>query len=208
MKLMLLSGPPKCGKDTAAKDIWRISPYKTYFNRFSAPLKQTFAALANKDINEFFEVDFYEEHKDEIIPWLGVSFRQYQINLSEKHFKPLYGEDIFARIFTNTVKEYVSYGSKSLEKSIVVVPDLGFKIETEYLEKHFYLEDLLLVRIHRQGYDFSGDSRSYVYSNNMLSLDITNNTSEAEYQEKMYELHNSFINHKDVRPFNEQIRVS
>jgi len=177
MKVILISGPPRSGKDTFAKYNFKRRQ-NTVFERFSAPLKTSFAAISNKSYNEFFEVDYYENHKEEPISWLNnVSFRQYQINLSEKHFKPLYGEEVFGNLFVKRLERVPN-------DSVILVPDSGFDVEINVLKKALPIEDLLLVRTHREGYDFKGDSRSYIYSQDIFSIDLSNNGTQTEFEIK------------------------
>jgi hypothetical protein len=131
----------------------------------------------------------YEQKKDEIIPWLGCSYRQYQINLSERHFKPLYGQDIFARLFGARLQTYY-------RDAIVVVPDLGFDIEVDYLEKNDFrlgLNKVLVIRCHREGYDFSNDSRNYVYTDYFPSLDLYNDSTPEIFEIKAKRVFDSFM---------------
>lgn len=198
MKILLFNSPPLAGKDTAAKYLYRKydhpeSTQDVYFDRFSAPLKETFAALAKKPINEFLEVDYYEAHKEEPVPWLNnVSFRRYQINLSELHFKKEYGESIFGELFSNRIKQLIDYRDGNLDFT-VVVPDSGFDIEISVLAKHFDPKNILLSRIHRKGCDFKKDSRSYVYTDQFSCIDIYNNGSIEEYYKKIDYIYDSFV---------------
>lgn len=208
MKLLQLSGPPSSGKDTIAKFLYH--EYKDHYNitqfvfeRYSMPLKTSFSAISNTGHNEFYENDAYESRKDEIIPWLGCSYRQYQINLSELHFKPLYGQDIFARLFGARLEGYD-------KDAVVVVPDLGFDIETFYLNNVYSsvgmdINDILIIRCHRKGYDFSGDSRSYIYSDVFTSIDINNDGTQEEFEKKGDKVFRSFLNGFDCSKFNEPV---
>lgn len=192
MKIILLNSPPYAGKDTCAKHYYNY--YRDWldknvvFERFSAPLKTSFAAILDLDYNEFYEVQYYEDHKEEPIEALnGVSFRQYQINLSEYHFKPLYGENIFAKLLLERIKGYTN------KDSVIVIPDSGFKIEIDALEQVIDPKDVLLARVHREGYGFKGDSRSYVYSDKFFSVDLLNNGTVEDFQVKSMSVINQFV---------------
>lgn len=208
MNLLLLSGPPSSGKDTIAKFLYEqyhdhLNISQFVFERFSMPLKTSFSAISNTSHNDFYENSVYESKKDEIIPWLGCSYRQYQINLSEKHFKPLYGEDIFARLFVARLEGY----SKD---ATIVVPDLGFQIETDYLEKMdkaLNLERVLIIRCHRPGYDFSNDSRSYIYTNYFPSIDINNTGSAEGFASKGKQIFETFMRGEGTSKHNEKVRI-
>ena len=192
MKIILFGGPPFSGKDTAAKYLWNNSPNPILFERFSAPLKTAFSAIVGKPYNQFYEVEYYEDNKEKIIPWLGVSYRQWQIDFSEKFLKPNYGNDIFGKLFIERSYNYI----KSLNNpyKVMVVPDCGFDIEVNYLEQHVNTEDVLLIRVHRDGCDFSKDSRNYVYSNKFMSIDVNNNGTQEEFEAKIESIVNTFLN--------------
>lgn len=197
MKIILLNGPPSSGKDTAAKHIYSKLHTNTagvLFERFSAPLKTAFAAITGKTYNHYYEVAWYEEHKEKIIPWLGVSYRQWQIDFSEKFMKKYYGDDIFGKLFVERIM--AKQMSATNPYKVAVVPDSGFDIEIEYLEKHLNIDDILLIRCHRDGYDFSKDSRNYVYSKHFMSLDVNNNESQELFEEKMEVIYNNFVHNQ------------
>jgi hypothetical protein len=79
--------------------------------------------------------------------------RQWLIHCSENIIKPLKGPQFFGRELANTLDD-LEHGS-----NVVIVSDGGFEQELEALR---WLDLLLIVRIHRPGYDFSGDSRTYL----------------------------------------------
>lgn len=184
-KILLFNGPPRSGKDTSALTIERNIPH-IGFDRFAMPLKLAFAAVAGaKVLDKYGTVEPYESTKGEIIPWLGVSYRQWQIDFSEKFMKPLYGDDIFARLFVQR--------NKNFDGSAIVVPDSGFYSEAAPVAKAFGEENTLLVRIHRPGFDFTGDSRSYLYSVSPNEVDVYNDGTQEEFERKIFNIVNDFI---------------
>lgn len=44
----------------------------------------------------------------------------------------------------------------------MLIPDAGFATEQLHIQGHIQPENYLLVRLHRDGMDFTGDSRSYL----------------------------------------------
>lgn len=172
-KFILLNGPPRSGKDTAAKALLSIRD-KFIHEKFSAPLKEAFAGMMNVSIDDFM-VEYYEECKDEIIPFLGVSFRQWQIDFSEKFMKPLYGIDVFGRLLINRIDSY--------SPNTYVISDCGFQIEVDHVIKNFPEKDVLLVRLHRQGCTYDGDSRGYVKGPNVI--DIYNNDAQDLFERRI-----------------------
>ncbi len=59
-----------------------------------------------------------------------------------------------------------------LNQEIIVISDTGFAHEIEPLIKHYGPENFLLFRVHRKGYDFGQDSRSYITFQNGITPEI------------------------------------
>lgn len=187
-KFILLNGPPRSGKDTAAKMILNGDSinfdYLVNHMKFSAPLKEAFAAVMEKDINDFV-VEYYEDHKEEIIPFLGVSFRQWQIDFSEKFMKPLYGNDVLGRLFINRIQADLENGPD--ENWVYVISDCGFQVEVDHILKTFPPADVLLIRLFREGCTFVGDSRSYVIAPGCTEIDLRNNSNLTIFEDILTE---------------------
>ena len=159
MKLILLNGPPRSGKDFAAARIltqlYRESGAALFHDKFSAPIKQAFSAITNTYLTSDFVNQEWEHRKDEIIPTFGVSYRQWQIDFSERFMKRLYGDNIFGRLFLDR-------DSHREDARIVVVSDCGFNVEVDTIIEAYDPADILLIRLYRSGTSFAGDSREYV----------------------------------------------
>lgn len=163
MKFILLNGPPGCGKDTAAA---QLIPYLKFSHlKFAAPIKRMAAALLQCDQR------WIEQNKDTFIMPLGydvkITLRQFLIDLSEKFFKPLYGPEVFAHLLWGEVK-------KSSSK-LFVISDCGFQGEVTRLVSNAGVKNCILYRLHRDGHDFTNDSRSYINIPETPSRDIPNN---------------------------------
>lgn len=158
-RIILFNGPPRCGKDTAASHCWSDpelnSNHKLVFERMSRPLKKAFAAVTDLNISPWDKVEHWEDRKEEIIPGFGVSYRQWQIDFSEKFMKPLYGENIFSKLFISRMK-------RQHADAVVFVPDCGFDIEYDTLVEKYGVDNILVVKIYRPDTTFVGDSRNYL----------------------------------------------
>lgn len=158
MNIILFNGPPRSGKDTAALIACNFidslpGPTIANWEKFSYPLKSSFACMVGAAMNTRGDVLGYEERKNEPLSILnGASFRQFQIDFSEKFMKPLYGNDIFGRLFLERCKEHPE------REVIQVVSDCGFQIEADALKGH----NVCLFTLTRKGTSFEGDSRQYV----------------------------------------------
>lgn len=144
-----LNGPPESGKDTLANLIvnYYSTPQKFWF---IDPMKGVLLNLV-----EGFGVD---PNSPEYVEWKnkhlsnGITGRDLLIQFSEEFLKPRLGKDILARMLVERAK-------KAPEPNIVV-PDCGFVEEFDYLTDLGH--DVTLIRIHRPGKTFEGDSRGYL----------------------------------------------
>lgn len=189
MNFILFNGPPRSGKDTAAKFVHdylvmkdfeatrrnKVVPYPIW-EKFSFPNKWAFAAMVGKSCDRWGNVPGYEERKEEILPWLGVSYRQWQIDFSEKFMKRAYGEDIFGRLLVRRCT--------SRQDAIHIVSDCGFQIEVDCVCSHNYL----LFNVVRDGTSFDGDSREWVIGRRANpSINLDNNGSLADLEKQVVE---------------------
>ena len=168
MKFVLMNGPPGCGKDTAAAN---LVPYLAFKHlKFAAPIKRMVAALLGCDLRTL------EETKD--IPNRILRYenslikrddtpRGLLIALSEELLKPRYGNSYFGNALWF---EAISSGNR-----LFVISDCGFEGEVGRLIDSAGKANCLLVRIHREGHDFTNDSRSYLPDGLCKTFDIHNN---------------------------------
>lgn len=189
MKVILFNGPPRSGKDSLslATEGFVFDQPNTgmvVHEKFSRPLKAAFAAMMNETMNEDFNVGFYEEHKEEVIPCLGVSFRQWQIDFSEKFMKPLYGNDVFGRLLWDRLAGQIE--EVEGKPAFVVISDCGFQVEVDYLLKKLPPENIFLFRLQRHGTSYVGDSRGYIYApESVLQCEFYNDGPLADMQERV-----------------------
>jgi len=167
--LILLNGPPRCGKDTAAKIIAERSVMRTFPAKFASMLKS--GAQAALGLNP--DPAAFEAVKDDPQGYLNDhTWRQVWIKHSEEYMKPLYGDSIFGALLGAALRDmYARDDFKGPVPGIVTVSDSGFRGEAEELlhtttwgddEALFQHENVILVRLHRTGCTFEGDSRGYI----------------------------------------------
>lgn len=147
-KFIILNAPKGCGKDVAASHLCNVFNYNHV--EFKSPVKDLVKAFYNLDEdkhNYFYERDNKEIQQD----WLyGMSIREAYIHVSENVIKPVFGRDVFGTLL-----------AKSLS-GVSVSSDGGFIEEVEAVAKEIGKENILIVQIHSEGRDFSGDSRYYL----------------------------------------------
>lgn len=171
-KLILFNGPRRVGKDTVfahhCEEILDAQAVKMAWS-----LKRAANAfLGVPGLDEFA----FEKVKLEPLKELhGMSYVQFLIWLSEDCIKPKFGKDFFGQCLARAiqrrfdemekvVKQFCS--SFSLEEThlnqLYVCSDSGFRDEALPLVKLFGAENVLLVKLHREGCAFTGDSRGYI----------------------------------------------
>lgn len=183
MKIIFLNGPPRSGKDTAALAIEEALSswgFLTIHEKFSWPNKAAFAAVWQRKLDCDFNVDYYEERKGEIVPEIGVSFRQFQIDFSEKFMKPLYGKDVFAHLLLQRIEGYRA------ANTIFIVSDCGFQneIDSVWNAQRFQGRNMLLLRCTRPGTSFEGDSREMVDTEWFTSWTLSNDGTADAWRSK------------------------
>jgi len=193
--IILLNGPPGCGKDLAAEHL--IRTLGAFSSKFSFPIKSawTYGMLEADpsvvDLISGLPIGHDTQlHKNTVVPWLGTSPRQWMIDFSEKFMKPLYGEDVFARVAAEKINEIIlAYEESGNLVPLLCFSDCGLQPEVDTFAKLLLPTcNLLLIRIHRNGCSFAGDSREWVYTlnNKFPSMDISNNGAKEKFLSAIY----------------------
>lgn len=183
MNIILFNGPPSSGKDTAAMHVFKNRyelPGSFAFDRMSIPIKRAFAGVTQSyaRLDSFGNNHRWEGIKENEIEAFGVSYRQWQIDFSEKFMKPLYGNNIFAKLFVDRHSHRAHQNDYT-----VLVPDCGFDIEAEHLRSAFPKAGILIVKIFRPGKTFAGDSRNYLTADfGCAVVNIANEGTIAEFE--------------------------
>lgn len=167
-QFILLNGPPECGKDTLAGE---LLPYLTFTHmKFAAPMKRAIASLL--DIPQG-EIEGFKNHKSPLFQHRDTSerdtVRQALISMSEDHLKKRYGDDFFGRAFWQI--------AKNVATTMVVASDCGFASEVVRVVGNAGRNNCLLIRLHRIGKTFEGDSRSYMPDGLCDTYDFDNNST-------------------------------
>ena len=174
-KIILLNGPPRCGKDTLGRmvtTILRNSIDDIYTDtvKFADPLKEMTHGLymelddsQNRRVRPWWSGKF-EDRKDEPCEeFLGATPRQAYIAVSEKLMKPLHGDDVFGRLLVKNIYEmFYKDATPPFCDVVLAVTDSGFEGEAQVLVDAYGAENVALVRITREGCSFAGDSRGYI----------------------------------------------
>jgi len=159
-RLILLNGPPRCGKDLASEIL--CSYLGGVPQKISKELKErthAFYGLVGLD-NKPVRHDYFETEKDTPQEcFFGLTPRQAYIAMSENYIKPTHGDSWLGNVLARNIQRW---DGMLRQERTHVVSDSGFRGEAEELVRAFGAENVLLVRISRPGYDFTHDSRSYI----------------------------------------------
>lgn len=188
MKLLLINGAPQSGKDTIGQHAYDVceSHYPHMIpcvERVSFPLKAAFAAIMETELDDSYQLPEYESRKDDPIPVLGVSCRQFQIDMSEKLLKPCYGTTVLARLLLSRIANCTDdeVSSDSYHEWFFIVPDCGFQAELDAIldSKKFGYPDIHLINVHRPGHLM--DSRELVVPPSGIRRTVIYNTSTIDH---------------------------
>ncbi len=169
MHVLLLNGPPQCGKDTVANYLVGAYP-NVYHTKIARPLQRAVAGLFNKSWHEL------EHMKDETIVYgtdivSDYTYRDVMIALSEHVLKPL-----GTMFLMNQLKKRLDEKGLFQSEAVVVVSDLGFQSEFETFVDWVGEDNVTIVTIHRPDCNFDRDSRSHIrHENHERGFGLINN---------------------------------
>jgi hypothetical protein len=117
------------------------------------------------------------------------------IYVSEVIVKPRWGEDWFGKERVRYIRSVEDTYSENSSSILFTDDSCAFIDELRPLIKHITQENILLIRVHREGYTFEGDSRRYIPDGVIYNTyDVDNNGSEQEYFDKVEDVVRKFLN--------------
>ena len=164
-KVIILNGAPSSGKDTIAnffRDVVGLEKMEVKKDLFDIAL-----CISGISEGDWFERYDNRELNLKEVPWNrlnGISQRDFLIRISEDWVKFVFGKDVFGVKAAARIQES---GSTSF-----VFSDVGFKEELEAITSVVGEDNVLLVRLHRFGCTFNGDSRTHL--SHKHEIDINN----------------------------------
>lgn len=176
-KIIIFNGAPRVGKDTFA-DMLDNHLLTVWFNGTNAmlPSRESFKDTLLILTKSFYNIDTYEwdtrykEQKEK--PWDklgGLSQREALIDMSEVKIKPLLGVDFFGKAAAQKCTTEVDDDG---DGTIYIFSDGGFVEEIQPFIDKFGADNVLIIRLHREGFDFSSDSRSLLDIPEVTSYDV------------------------------------
>ena len=180
-KVIILNGAPNSGKDAIAGLIAEQGLFGQA--SFHSQVKETLfeQALALSQINQQEWFDRYNDRELKEQPWDklgGLSVREFMIKVSEEYVKPLFGKVFYGQKAGELALGLISEGIH------VAFSDGGFQGEFDQMQSIVGAENILLVRLHRVGCTFEGDSRSHL-SNPAFEMDLHNDSTLEDAVKKI-----------------------
>lgn len=171
--IVILNGPAGCGKDTIADILHK--EYDFLHHAMKSSLVVAAAGLAGITLNQMYSL-LNRNTKDSFNHFLGMTPREWLIEVSENIVKPRFGASTFGTREAIRCQREIGAGNQS-----IVYSDGGFPEELLSMATLLGEENILLVRLRRDGYTFDGDSRNYLDPiGDMPYLDIKLETGKPE----------------------------
>lgn len=185
MYLVGFNGPPRCGKDTMAR---MLAEYMD--SRITLPVREINLNLPLRKI-AYAMVGFtgsmegadYEAFKVKWFSSLDRTGRQLLIEVSENFLKPTYGQGVLADLLFEQTAGFHGVG---------LLRDCGFQCEVDPLARLLGFRKIYVARIHREGCDFSNDSREYV--THPFADDYENNGSLDDLRTEAGRIYGRLVN--------------
>lgn len=182
-KVILLNGPPRCGKDTLGRILQEYYSDTSQTVSFASCLKVMVHGMLYPIMHGIHSAAlgdpyYYEDIKDipqdDLALVCGEKYNTYRklyILLSEEFFKPKFGKEFFGK----TLAEYISVQNE--KNDTFIVTDCGFAEEVQCVVGKFGAENCQLIQLYRDGCTFANDSRSYINIPGIVPLRIENSRS-------------------------------
>lgn len=191
MRIIGFNGPPRAGKDTLAAaihmihdDEYRFEPMKSEDSEvryvkgrdwpwfqpteiFSRACILPIRKVAFSILGREYSVEEYDQIKDvEQDAFGGETLRQFMLRLMEDYIKPRYGKPFAVKSMMNEFKDH----HFRMNEYLLLVTDIGFMEEVEFLEALVGYDSFCLVRVHRNNTSYAGDSRSWCTASNEINF--------------------------------------
>ncbi len=191
LKVVLFNSPPRLGKGVASKHMCGlINTEETFFTahtrEFKDKLFELTASMLDLEVEDFLHrydsknmgspTGWHKDMKQFDINGTLLSQRECLIHMSENIIKPVFGKDSFGKALVESLPS----------EGIVFISDGGFAEEVQPLIDYVGEDNLLIVRIRREGVTFDGDSRTYLHKgmfpdNTVKFTDIENNGTLEQF---------------------------
>lgn len=178
--VFVLNGPPRAGKDTGIDALAKTFPDAEVF-QFFRPIKE----LLHKELGLEVHYDAFELVKDDpCIEFDGKTPRRAYIDRGDR-LEAANGPEALTDMY---------FAALGVCKAQILITTCGKDSEALKLATMFGADNMLVVRVHREGKSFAGDSRSWVVSDTLNIVDLENVPNQPEiYERAISETARSFI---------------
>jgi len=164
--VIVINGPPKCGKDTITKRVVQATtPYTILNHRHIMGWDEKMIMPIRDLVCNLFRMSDYdfETYKDTPILPGGWTPREAVIMLDEFYIRRVFGEDFLGRLMVSDLEKCSRRGTTFFIKNQIDVHfvDAGVEAEVAVLKDAFGEKRVKIVRICRDGTSFT-DSRKYL----------------------------------------------
>jgi len=171
-KVIILNGPPGSGKDAIASAMSdRYAKTHPMVEHLEVKAKLFEQALVMSGIPVYEWIVRYNDRKLKETPWDrlgGLSQREFLIKISEEWVKPIFGRDYYGKVAGEAAADVLLWDNN------VIFSDGGFQEEFDAIKSIVGKENILLVRLYREGTSWDGDSRGYLKNPGGV-IDVFNN---------------------------------
>ena len=174
-KVILLNAPPSSGKGEVANFLWG----HFYMNHVECKEELVKIAKVIAQMGDYEWNSLYSNRATKEVPTrrlFGRSPRQHLIYVAEEVIKPHFGKGYFGGIVAD-----------KLCGGYNVISDIGFMEEAMPIIDKVGQENVTLVRIHREGRDFSSESRGWLRGICDNEYDVYNDASIEDLFKKVSE---------------------
>ena len=199
-KVILLNAPKLVGKDHAADHIVERIDHDllsdgddiAFKMMFKDPLYTITAAIYTVPRGELIK-DATDRVTKEVPmdKYRGKSPRQALIHTSEEIIKPHFGKTFFGDASVKIMKKIMkNFEDDGVGRPFFVFSDSGFAEEAQPIIDYVGVNNVLVVRIYREGHTFDGDSRRYLTKDDFIEapefLDVHNDRTLEAFENRMY----------------------
>lgn len=162
--VIILNGPPLCGKDTIADKMIENDLAGDFFKLQYKDKLIKLTRVAYSLTEDQWDEIYTRDRKEVPTPLLwGRSPREALIHMSETVIKPAFGRDYFGKAAADNIQY----------NKVNVFSDGGFPEEIAPLIELVGVNHLVVVRLHADGCSYDGDSRSYFQDDGFtLTVDV------------------------------------
>lgn len=184
-RAIVFNGPPNSGKDFAADYITTLAGEKGFHKRFKDKLYELTKLIYSVHSDEiFYRLMTDRSLKDRPSQYFdGKTPRQALIYVSEEVIKPSFGDDYFGVSLTLDIENIEQ--TMRCDGLTFCVSDSGF---VEELRPLAYSLPVTFIRLHREGCDFSNDSRTYIdpYKHNINVVEVIDLVNDGSDNFKLH----------------------